>query len=153
MKTKVFLFVCLFAGIAFTTSFAQDKEKNAYHAYQGWYQTPIAAGVFCSGEMTDILYGEATVHWVARFFKNGEVVRMDIEQIKGKVTNSDTGEVFKFNRTARWKLSGTTCPGIVNFNMIGNQGSHYTGKIHIGYELVDNKWVVTSLTVLHVVCK
>ncbi len=152
MKTKAFLFVCLFIGITATTSFAQDKANRAY---QGWYTSPIGAGVFCSGELTEIMYGEATVHWVARYFKNGDVYCMDIEQIKGEVTNLETGEVFKFNRTARWELniSTMTWPGIINFNMIGDQGSHYTGKLHIGYEFVDGKWAVTSLTVLHVVCK
>jgi len=150
MKTKLFLFVCLFAGIAVTSSFAQNKANNAY---QGWYSTPIGAGVFCSGEMTDILEGVATVHWVTKFFKNGEVFRLDIEQIKGEVTSSETGEVFKFNRTARWKLNIATMtwPGIINFNMIGDQGSHYTGKLRVDYEIVDGKWV-PSVTVLHVVC-
>ena len=147
MKTKVILFVCLFAGIAVTSSFAQNK------ASQGWYSSPITAGVFCSGEMTDILEGVATVHWVIKFFKNGDVDRLDIEQIKGEVKNSETGEVFKFNRTARWKLNIATMtwPGIINFNMIGNQGSHYTGKLRVDYEFVDDQ-PVPSVTVLHVVC-
>lgn len=153
MKTKVILFVCLFAGIAVTSSFAQDKADKANHGYQGWYSSPIAAGVFCSGEMTDILYGVATTHLVVRYFENGDVVELDIQQIKGEVENSETGEVFKFNRTARWKfnIATMTWPGIINFNMIGNQGSHYTGKLLVDYENVDGEWV-PSVTVLHVVC-
>ena len=150
MKAKVFLFVCLFIGIAVIPSFAQKKANNAF---QGWYSSPIGAGVFCSGEMTDLLEGVATVHYVVNLFKNGDVVELDIEQIKGEVTSSVTGEVFKFNRTARWKLNMATMtwPGIVNFNMIGDQGSHYTGKVRVDYEIVDGNWVST-VTVLHVVC-
>ncbi|MEN8115821.1 MAG: hypothetical protein ABFS16_02520 [Bacteroidota bacterium] len=129
MKTKIFLLVCLFMGIAVTQIYAQDKANNAV---QGWAVGTYWTPVFCDGEMVDYLEnGEIRIHFVYRLFKKGDLIFKEIDQIKGTVT-SRSGEVFKIRETDKWSYAGQW---IVTwkYNLIGNQGTHYIGTLTYNY--------------------
>ena len=129
MKTKVFLFVCLFIGMAVTTSFAQDKANSAT---QGWTEGAYWSPVFCDGQMVDFLQGGwIRVHYVYKLFKNGDLLYKEIDQIKGEVT-STTGEVFKIREIDKWSYSGQWIM-TWHYNLIGNQGTHYIGTLTYNY--------------------
>ncbi len=128
MKTKVFLFICLFIGVGITTN-AQDKSNRAN---QGWSVFPSGSiGAFCDGVMVDRLVGEIQYHLVGRNFKNGKPY-VEIEQLKGEITSSATGETFRIRRTDKWEYDGQWFLQ-VNYNFIGDMGSVYTGKFSLDY--------------------
>ncbi len=84
MKTKIFLLLFFFMGIAVTQTFAQDKANNAS---QTWEQAYTQSGVWCDGEMIDLLKGEVRIHYVRRVFKNGLLNYREIDQFKGELTS------------------------------------------------------------------
>ncbi len=57
MKAKVFLFVCLFIGIATFSVNAQDKANKVD---QGWFSSTYWSPVYCDGEVVDELEGGRT---------------------------------------------------------------------------------------------
>lgn len=129
MKAKLFLFACLFIGIASLSVNAQDKANKAD---QGWYSSTYWSPVYCNGEVVDVLEGgEIMVHYVYRTFKNGELLQKEVAQIKGTVTSA-TGEVFTIRETDKyfyidhWVMKW-------HYNLIGDQGSHYTGTLFYDY--------------------
>lgn len=131
MKTKVFLFICLFIGIVVTTTSAQD---NSNQATQGWSTySGLAINVFCDGELIDVLYGAMDFHYVARGFKNG-LPYVETDQLKGELTSHETGETFRVRRTDKWEANENwawTCT--ISYNFIGDMGTVYTGKIYLDY--------------------
>ena len=129
MKAKVFLFACLFIGIATFSAQAQDKANKAD---QGWVAGTYYSPVFCDGVMVDYLEGGIImVHYVFRMFKNGKLLAKEIDQIKGEVTSS-SGETFtirevdKLSYENNWVLTW-------HYNLIGDQGTHYTGTLTYDY--------------------
>ncbi|WP_163324075.1 hypothetical protein [Draconibacterium mangrovi] len=131
MKTKVFLFICLFIGMAVTTSSAQDKANKSS---QGWNTySDLAIPVFCDGELVDVLYGDLDFHYVIRSFKNG-LPYVETDQLKGELASHDTGEKFRFRRTDKWEATlnwSWTCT--ISYNFIGDMGTIYSGKIYLNY--------------------
>ena len=143
MKTKILLLMCLFTGVFVWPMQAQEKANNAN---QGWYEGSTQGGVWCNGDMIDLLKGELHVHFVVRTFKNGSLVRREIDQFKGELTSSATGEVFKFNRMIQWEYTGVWT-GVIHYNMKGDWGTKYSGKIYVDYSTG-----VQVFTELHAVC-
>ena len=139
MKTKIILLLCLLVGSAFSQVSAQDKSNNAI---QGWTTSTYWSPVYCDGVEIDLLEGgELRVHYVYRY-KNGKFFK-EVDQLKGEVT-SKTGEVFKIRETDKtyftdhWYVSW-------HYNLIGDQGNHYTGWITYSY------WD-GSITIGHTTC-
>ena len=129
MKAKVFLFVCFFIGISTISVDAQDKANKAD---QDWVVGTYYSPVFCDGVMVDYLEGGTImVHYVFRMFKNGKLLAKEIDQIKGEVLSS-SGETFTIRETDKyiyddnWVLTW-------HYNLIGNQGTHYTGTLTYNY--------------------
>ena len=126
MKTlKSILVACLFAGLFVTSASAQDKANKVT---QGWKTGIYWSPVFCDGEMVDMLEsGTLRIHYVWRWEPG--VIYKEIDQLKGEVQSSKTGEIFKIRETD--KYLGTPNFFIVTwrYNLIGNMGSHYHGTI------------------------
>ena len=129
MKAKVFLFTCLFIGIA---SLSVNAQSKANKADQGWAEGTYWGPVFCDGVMVDYLEGGTIMwHYVFRMFKNGKLLAKEIDQIKGTVTSA-TGEVFKIRETDKyfyidhWVMTW-------HYNLIGDRGTHYTGTLTYDY--------------------
>ena len=141
MKAKVFLFACLFIGIA---SLSVNAQSKANKADQGWFSSTYWSPVYCDGEVVDVLEGGSImVHYVFRMFKNGDVLAKEVDQIKGNVASA-TGEVFKIRETDKyfyidhWVMEW-------HYNLIGDQGSHYTGTLFYDYS-------TGEITIGHTTC-
>ncbi|MBW6536116.1 MAG: hypothetical protein K0B11_14000 [Mariniphaga sp.] len=143
MKTTIFLFLFFFMGMAVAPTFAQEKANNAF---QGWVETYAASGVWCDGDMIDLLTGEVRLHYVWRGFKNGSLIEREIDQFKGELTSTNTGEVFKFSRVMKWELTDYWT-GITHYNLKGNMGNHYIAKI-----ITDYSSGSPVFTIVHAVC-
>lgn len=140
MKTKILFLLGLFICIAVLPAKAQEN------ASQWWAEQSTVAGVWCEGEMIDKLEGTVRAHIVFRNFKNGSLILRNIQQFKGELTSPNTGEVFTFNRMMSWELSDTW-RGVIHYNMKGDKGSMYSGKIYVDYSSG-----VPVFTELHVKC-
>lgn len=143
MKTKILFLLCLFTGILLFPTQAQD---NANNAEQWWEQAYAQGGVWCDGDMIDFLTGELRIHYVLKGFDNGSLKLRNINQFKGELTSTTTDEVFKFNRIIKWELSGVWT-GIIHYNMKGDMGTKYSGKIYVDYSAGS-----PVFTELHAVC-
>ncbi len=131
MKTKVLFIVCLFIGVIAMSAQAQDKAQRAV---QGWVTGIYWSPVFCDGVQVDELYGgEIMVHYVFRTFKNGNVVAKEVDQIKGTVTSDLTGEVFQIREVDKYEKEDYWFVAW-HYNLIGDQGSHYTGWVTYDYQ-------------------
>lgn len=129
MKTRVFLLVCLFIGIATLSVNAQDKANKAD---QGWVEGAYWGPVFCDGIMVDYLEGGTIMmHYVFRTFKNGKVLAKEVDQIKGEVMSS-SGETFTIRETDKWAYVDSWVM-VWHYNLIGDQGTHYTGTLTYNY--------------------
>ena len=129
MKAKVFLFTCLFIGIASISAQAQEKANGAE---QSWKVSAFWSPVVCDGVLVDVLEGgEITVHTVFRTFKNGSILAKEIIQIKGTV-ESASGEVFKIKESDKY-IKTDHWEGYWTYNLIGDQGSHYIGTLYVDY--------------------
>lgn len=126
MKTlRVFLTVFFILGIISVQAQAQEKSNRVE---QGWFEAEYWSPIICDGELVDILEGGTLrIHYVTRYIPN--VIYKEIDQIKGEVTSSETGEVFKVHETD--KYLGTPAFYVITwrFNLIGNKGTHYNGFI------------------------
>lgn len=145
MKTKILFLLCLFVGILLLPTQAQDKAKAAD---QYWEHSYAQGGVWCDGEMIDLLKGELRIHYVLKRFDNGLIKMRNISQYKGELTSTATGEVFKFNRMINYEASNNwKWTGIIHYSMKGDGGTKYSGKIHVDYS--SGSLVFTEL---HAVC-
>lgn len=130
-KIRVLTLVCFFSGLIAIGAFAQDKSNRAEQVWttsQG-YWTPV----YCDGVQVDELSGgEIVAHYVFRMFKNGDVMAKQVAMVKGMITSDLTGEVFmireidKYEYVDHWVVDW-------HYNLIGDQGSHYTGWLTYDY--------------------
>ncbi|MFV0591655.1 MAG: hypothetical protein ACK5M7_09740 [Draconibacterium sp.] len=126
MKTLRLIVIAFFVmGFFGTNANAQEKSKRVE---QGWFESTYWSPIICDGEMVDLLTGGTLrIHYVMRY--EPFVIYKEIDQLKGEVTSSVNGEIFKIRETD--KYLGT--PGFYEvtwrFNLIGNMGTHYNGYI------------------------
>ncbi|WP_340110950.1 hypothetical protein [Maribellus mangrovi] len=137
MKTlRVFLTVFFFLGIIGVQAQAQEKSNRVE---QGWFESGYWSPIFCDGEMVDLLEGGTLrIHYVMRY--EPFVIYKEIDQLKGTVTSSVTGEVFKVRETDKHLGTPDFYMLTWRFNLIGNQGTHYNGYITVNMrtgEIVD----------------
>jgi hypothetical protein len=123
MKTKTFLLVCHFSGIAFTRLPAQNngngiKVVNYTYTWNGYWQP-----VFCDGVHVDDLTGSVTAHNL-EFYRDGFMVSA-IMHYYGQVVSVSTGEIFKVSEID--KADNTVGVVTWHFNLKGDKGSHYIG--------------------------
>lgn len=137
MRTLIVLIACSLIVVSTNNAFAQDKAKKAV---QGWTTGEYWSPIYCDGEEIDLLEGgELRVHYVYRL--KPFVYFKEIDQLKGEVTSSVTGEFFKVRETDKLKNTPNSYMVTWRYNLIGNNGTHYhgtltmnmrTGKIIIG---------------------
>ncbi|WP_167615323.1 hypothetical protein [Maribellus sediminis] len=124
MKTKLIVLLCLFTGLMWTDSFAQNNRK----ASQGWASGTYWSPVYCDGEMVDFLEGGTLrIHYVTRI--KPYVYYKEMDQLKGEVTSSVTGEVFQVREIDKVLYTPDMYVVSWKFNLIGNMGTHYHGNI------------------------
>lgn len=129
MKTKfLFISMCLIMGIALGTTSAQEKAKKTE---QGWIESTYWCPVFCDDVLVDVLSGGyIRLHYV--YHSNPGKKIWEIDQIKGEVTSSLTGETFRIREVDKytfvdsWFLTW-------HYNLIGDQGTHYIGTLTYDY--------------------
>ncbi len=124
MKTKTFLFLCLFLGIGLTQLSAQNG-KDGTGLYMERFLVSDYNGVpaECGGELIGILSGSITFHFTS-FFQNGILIWCK-SQGHGEAVSS-TGETFKVNVIN--KINDVQQTGSVHVNFIGDKGTHYIGS-------------------------
>lgn len=133
MKTKTFLLLYLFLGLAITPLSAQSlvNGTGAISHYYDWndYYVPVFTP---DGDQVDLLLGPVTLH-IIDYYKNwewiwrkiqytGEIVSVGFVDSFGE-TIGGTGEVFSIKDI--WKFDPFSAIGPGHFNARGNQGSHY----------------------------
>lgn len=151
MKTKTFLLLCLFLGIAVTQVSAQNKNRVGDYNNGFWLGnnkgqvTPITTviefytPVYCNGnpDPVDFIGGTIYVHNV--LFYTSETVLLNYnQQFRGdglRSINPLNDEVFKFEdrehimdpiQVGSWDgpIIGIE---LFHYNLIGNKGTHYEG--------------------------
>jgi hypothetical protein len=127
MKTKTFLFVCLFLGMAITQVSAQKKPGGShnvplFYTYSG--EWPIE----CDGVLVDKLAGELSFHLSQFCFAtpDGDVTIWAIQKFSGTLTSTWTGEVFEVSEVDKYNIPQKT-PEIYTWHGIykGNRGHTY----------------------------
>ncbi|HKI89643.1 MAG TPA: hypothetical protein VKA38_11495 [Draconibacterium sp.] len=139
MKTlRLILLTSLLTGVYFINAFGQGKG-NAMKATQGWTTGTYWLPVYCDGEQVDELSGGTLlIHYTRRWVPY--VIYKEIDQIKGEVTSSATGEVFKIRETDKWLGTIDSQTITCHFNLAGNQGTHYHGILTLDmytFEIID----------------
>jgi len=123
MKTKTFLFLCLFMGLGLANLAAQNG-KNGTGAINGFFEWDgYKQPVFRDGIIVDYLTGTVSLHSVA-FFKDNVVLFYN-QHLYGEVQSTITGEIFRLNEIDKCDMTSMLDP--FHFNLIGNKGSHYIG--------------------------
>jgi hypothetical protein len=126
MKTKTFMLLCLFLGIAATQLSAQvplpANGKTGVVSYDftwdGYYiDIPVARGQLA----VDRCVGYASAHGLY-YYKDGVIVAEQVT-FRGGVTNPRTGEVFDVKDYYVCKYSDRG--GYGYWYLKGNKGSHY----------------------------
>jgi len=139
MKKILFLIgMCLVMGL-FTVQL--NAQKTSPKTIQGWATGTYYGPVFCDGEMVDYLEGGTLrIHYVVKY-KDG-MFQWEIDQLKGQVT-SVTGETFRIRETDHtyfkdhWYVTW-------HYNLIGDQGTHYTGTLTWSY--FDQEYIIGNTT-------
>jgi hypothetical protein len=129
MKTKTFLLICLFSGIATTQLSAQlppvipDGTKSVVWTFSGLWEEYIS----CTG-VEDYLSGIVTLV-ETDLFKNGEIIR-GINHGGGILTN-ENGDEFEIHLNIKGQLpldpDGNYTNGTYHYNIVGENGTLYIG--------------------------
>jgi hypothetical protein len=128
MKTKTFLFLCLFIGIGLTQLSAQNV-KNGTGAVPQWVEWTWVQPVYCNGVQIDDLSGHGTAH-VIDHYKDGELL-YSIVSYDGVYESTVTDEEFKILSTNEKDVYTPLWTTAFHYNLIGNKGSHYIGAIYM----------------------
>jgi hypothetical protein len=152
MKTKTFLLICLFLGIATTQLSAQGiPPKNGTGSVINDYYTSWGAPVFCDGVQVDCMYNGTVWSHNVDHFKNG-VFEWENETCVGTATSCWTGETFTFKELDKYFHNHNT-PGYgeldINTHIKGDKGSLYNISFIVVY---DADWNMTSWTVKNATC-
>ena len=125
MKTKTFLLLSMFLGIASTQLSAQGTRTYPYRDYKDASENPPLI-IYCDGVEVDQLSFEDYILRQPFHYKDGEFTWW-----KGMVNNvtftSITGEVFRVQIHDGW--IGDLYH--IRFILIGNRGNHY---------IINEKW-------------
>ena len=126
MKSKTFLFLCLFMGLGLTQLAAQNGKNGTgaiseFLEWDGYINSPLA--VYRDNEIVDYLEGTVSVHSVA-IFKNNVVLTLN-QRLFGEVHSTITGEIFRFHEFDKCDMTSMLDP--FHFNLFGDKGSHYIG--------------------------
>ena len=125
MKLKSILMIfCLLAGAGLTRLSAQNPEPEGKSF---WIEKPLSVYAICDGIWTDGIYGILKVHAVDKY-KDGIWVRQVI-QVHGEADSWMTDEKFKLHRVGTYYP--TEDKSIFNFNLVGDQGTHYKGSFEV----------------------
>jgi len=129
MKKLIFLISIGLIVSAFST---QMNAQNANASEQGWTTGTYWSPIYCDGEMVDLLEGGwLKIHYVIHSNPAGKH-NWRVDQLKGEVTSSTTGETFKIRETDRtyftdhWYVTW-------HYNLKGDMGTHYTGTLTYSY--------------------
>jgi hypothetical protein len=144
MKTKAFLFVCLFMGIALTQVTAQNNQNGTGSdtftaAALGW-----EAYVYCGGVEVDVIGGYGDAH-IINHFKAGEW-QFQILTVKGVGQSYETGESFTFSEQDKIFVSPKVGDYIwtCHTNIKGDKGTMYNVSLIINP--YDGTFVVKNAT-------
>jgi hypothetical protein len=144
MRTKTFLLLGLFMGIALAQLSAQPDNHNGTGAvvFKFGSDMVLAIGipVLCGDQDMNFLVGDCKVHWVDHW-KMGNWLSFTAV-IHGEVTGKD-GEVFKINEVFK-TTDVTKSPWIMTWhsNLIGNNGSHYL--MYFTWDDTNGIWTVNK---------
>jgi hypothetical protein len=129
MKTKTFLLLCFFLGIAATQLSAQNKKgTGSVVTLETFDKGAFSEPVFSSdGLVIDWLEGPITVHYV-RHYKNGVWVS-EIAHFYGELVSDATGEVFSIDDHYKTREVGVNGDG--HYIAKGNRGSYLNIFYHI----------------------
>ena len=121
---------------------AQNKKATVEWDVEWYYWLDVKCGDF-----EDFLEGPVNAHVVTHYDKDGEIINT-IFHTTGTVFSNATGEEFMVNEVSWDDFAGTAIP--FQFNIRGNQGSHYVGRGIWDYEPGD--WDTGVLTLSKFIC-
>jgi hypothetical protein len=123
MKTKTFLFVCLFLGMSMTQVTAQNGKNGTGSVSTKfvWDTYYLDIPVYCNEAVVDRLTGTVNTHLIDHF-KNGILI-WEKEQFDGEAAGQKTSEVFKVKDI--FEIDATTWVMTGHSNLIGSNGTHY----------------------------
>jgi hypothetical protein len=119
MKTKVFFMLCFLLCIGLTQLSAQKKTVKFSGEFDYWQP------VYCNGVYSDTLIGK-TIYEGVELVKDSVIVWQNFHN-RGTATSIKTGEVFVVEEKDKQYPDVTFV--IWNFNLKGDQGSHYLGSM------------------------
>ena len=91
------------------------------------------------GDWTDLLIGQATAH-VVTHYKDGEAIGT-IYHSTGTATSESTGEEFNIREVSFDNFAEKVID--FHFNVKGNMGSHYIGRMSWEYNSYDDEGILT----------
>lgn len=126
MKTKAFLFLCLFLGIGMTQLSAQSpngKNGTGSVSYQYFVDWPSTIPIYCDGKQVDEVtstnfFSKTVDHYFMGIFI-WEVAKIT----NVTYTSTRTGEKFVGHGTQ--KADGSTLTFYFTANLNGDKGNHY----------------------------
>ena len=118
-------------GLIMSLSFGQlNAQKTNPVMYNYWATGTYWSPVYCDGMQVDVLEGGTIRIHIVALVKDG-ALQWEIDQIKGCVT-SLTGESFMIREVDRYFFDGNWFV-TWHYNLIGDQGTHYTGTLTYSY--------------------
>ena len=123
MKTKIFILICLFAGIGLSNLNAQPENKNGNGTITDYPTVYLDWPVYCGGVMIDDLVGPITFHRVMHF-KDGIAVWVMGKGSGTAISTSGSGEEFVVTEIDQKHILDEVF-SYIKFNLKGNKGSHY----------------------------
>jgi hypothetical protein len=134
------MILCLI-GTGFTQLSAQNENKdNGNKAVSSWVEVPRwIVDVYCDDQHVDFVEGSGWVHFVTKN-KGEELIWERVNTHMTAESTSGSGEVFKYIEIG-FIPKNSLEPGEIyeeqlNYQLIGNQGNHYVGKLTVKVWLI-----------------